>query len=84
MTAHTIRQMRELDSREIDGLHVRLLWSPQDDRTTVAVRDDKTGDAFVVHVPVSFSPLEVFRHPYAFAAWRSADDISVPIDWLEV
>jgi hypothetical protein len=31
--------MREIDSRTNDGLEIRLLWDPADDRLAVAVAD---------------------------------------------
>jgi hypothetical protein len=62
--------MRELDSRTNDGIHVRLLWKPSDDHVVVAVDDDKTGDSFVVRVHGGESALDVFHHPYAYAAWH--------------
>ena len=62
--------MRELDSRTNDGIHVRLLWNAADDRVMLAVEDAKTGDAFAVDVHPDDSALEAFHHPYAYAAWR--------------
>ncbi len=59
---------RELDGRITDGIHVRLLWNPRDDRVSVAVSDTKTGDAFELPVRDGDRALDVFRHPYAYAA----------------
>jgi hypothetical protein len=59
---------RELDSRTSDGIHVRLLWDPIDDGVSVAVNDAKTGEAFEVPVPDRRQAIEVFLHPYAYAA----------------
>lgn len=59
---------RELHSRTSDGIHVRLLWSEEDGRVFVAVADAKTGDAFSVEVPEGERALQVFHHPYAYAA----------------
>jgi hypothetical protein len=70
MTAHTLDSMRELDSRTNDGIHVRLLWHQTDDHVVVAVDDAKTGDAFVVGVHGGESAIDVFHHPYAYAAWH--------------
>jgi hypothetical protein len=61
---------RELDSRTSDGIEVRLLWSQNDGHVTVAVTDSKTGEEFELPVPDGERALEVFRHPYAFAARR--------------
>jgi hypothetical protein len=63
---------RELDSRTGDGIHVRLLWHPDDARVSVAVHDTKTGDAFELPVPDGSRALDVFHHPYAYAAERRA------------
>jgi hypothetical protein len=73
MTAETLHTMRELDRRHTDGIHVRLLWSQHDNRVAVAVADTKTGDAFVVEVHDGDSALDVFHHPYAYAAWHRVD-----------
>ena len=62
---------RELDSRTSDGIHVRLLWHPDDARVSVAVHDTKTGDAFELPVPDGSRALDVFHHPYAYAAVRA-------------
>ena len=62
--------MRELHSRTNDGIHVRLLWHRPDDRVVVAVDDAKTGDSFVVGVRSDESAMDVFHHPYAYAAWH--------------
>jgi hypothetical protein len=61
---------RELDHRTNDGLDVRLLWDPGEDRVTVAVEDRKTGESFEVAVGPGQSALDVFRHPYAYAPIR--------------
>jgi hypothetical protein len=68
MTATTSTLTRELDSRVSDGIEVRLLWREQDDRVLVAVRDGRTGDAFSVEVADDQRALDVFHHPYAYAA----------------
>jgi hypothetical protein len=64
---------RELDRRTSDGIHVRLLWHPEDDHVSVAVNDTKTGEIFELPVHAGESALDVFHHPYAYAAihhWR--------------
>jgi hypothetical protein len=68
MTTHTLDSMNELDSRITDGIHVRLMWSQADDRVVVAVDDAKTGDSFVVAVQSDERAMDVFHHPYAYAA----------------
>jgi hypothetical protein len=67
MTADTLSSMREVDSRVNDGIHVRMLWSQEDNRVVVAVQDSTTGHAFSVEVPRHARALEVFHHPFAYA-----------------
>jgi hypothetical protein len=62
---------RELAHRSSAGLEVRLVWSPGDDSLAVRVRDARTGEAFELPVGED-SPLEVFYHPFAYAARREA------------
>jgi len=64
------QSVRELDSRSSDGISVRLLWHPGQDRVSVAVTDTKTGDAFELPVRDGERALDVFHHPYAYAARR--------------
>jgi hypothetical protein len=61
---------RELDSRASGGIHVRLLWHPREGHVSVAVDDIKTGESFVLLVRDGERALDVFRHPYAYAASR--------------
>jgi len=68
----TTETMTELDRRINDGIDVRLLWSAEDDRLVVAVDDAKTGESFTVEVRERAKALEVFRHPYAYAAWSES------------
>ena len=73
MTAQTLTATRELHSRTSDGIHVRLLWNEHARQVTVAVADSKTNDAFVVEVRESDRAMDVFHHPYAYAAWRDVE-----------
>ena len=61
---------RELDSRSTDGIHVRLLWHPEDGHVSVAVNDTKTGETFELPIDDRERALDVFHHPYAYAATR--------------
>ena len=64
----TIRdRVRELASRESDGVKVVLLWHPRQDATTLAVSDSRTGEHFELPVE-SDRALEAFYHPFAYAA----------------
>jgi hypothetical protein len=62
--------LRELDHRSNDGIDVRLVWSEPEDAVLVLVSDAKTGNRFEVCVREGESALDVFHHPYAYAAWR--------------
>jgi hypothetical protein len=68
MTEARTQITRELDSRTADGINVRLLWHPSEDRASVAVTDTKTGEAFELPVRDGERALDVFHHPYAYAA----------------
>ena len=68
---------RELDSRTSDGIEVRLLWHPSDGHVSVAVHDTKTGQSFELCVGNGERALDVFHHPYSYAAARPAhEDLS--------
>jgi hypothetical protein len=68
MSLQITDSMRELDSRTNDGIHVQLLWCEIQDRVTVVVDDTKTGKAFMVEVGKDQPVLDVFNHPFAYAA----------------
>jgi hypothetical protein len=59
--------LRELASRENDGVEVSLFWNPAGNDVFVLVSDEKTGDRFEIAVG-SRSALDVFHHPYAYAS----------------
>ena len=67
MTARNLLTSRELASRDSDGLHVRLLWDATDDTVAVTVVDTRRHQAFTIDVREGDRPLDVFRHPYAYA-----------------
>ena len=68
----TITHLKELATRENDGVEVSLFWNPAGNDVYVLVSDEKTGDQFEIAVG-SRSPLDVFHHPYAYApALRAA------------
>jgi hypothetical protein len=66
MTGFPFPTMRELDSRESDGRHVRLLWSEPDGRITVTLLDHKSGESLAVEVDDPTRAMDVFRHPHAY------------------
>jgi len=70
MTTNNTAALRELDHRASDGIDVRLLWRPHDDRVLVAVSDAKTGEAFTLEVGPDQRAIDVFQHPFAYAGNR--------------
>ena len=70
MTAETTTLTRELDRRLTDGIEVRLHWRPHDDVCLVAVSDARTEESFSIEVRAGEKPMDVFHHPYAYAASR--------------
>jgi hypothetical protein len=74
MSPHTpIRTgFEELTSRDSDGIHVTLLWNRANNDTVVAVFDASTDAAFELEVADN-PPLDVFNHPYAYAAFHHID-----------
>jgi hypothetical protein len=63
---------QELAQRTNDGLEVTLLWRAIDDRLRVVVEDWKAGDWFEVKAEPE-AALDVFYHPYAYAAPRGVE-----------
>jgi hypothetical protein len=70
LEAEASASTRELDSRISDGIRVRLLWHSGAGHVSVAVEDSKTGEMFDVAVGDDDRALDVFHHPYAYAARR--------------
>src|SRR5438270_4331631 len=64
---------RELAFRAADGLEVALLWHPDSNVVTVAVADARTGESFELALGERDRPLDVFEHPYAYAAYRGLE-----------
>jgi hypothetical protein len=71
MTASS--DIRELAHRATDGVEVALLWYPSNDVVSVQVLDAKAGEAFELVLGDGDRPLDVFHHPYAYAALRGLD-----------
>ena len=61
----------ELDSRESNGIAVALVWRRMDDSVKVVVVDTRDETSFEIEVGGE-SALDVFRHPFAYAAHRPA------------
>jgi hypothetical protein len=60
---------RELAHRATDGVDVVLFWHERTDELTVTVSDGRTGAYFELAADPA-SALDVFDHPYAYAAAR--------------
>ena len=57
----------ELAHRESGGTHIALLWCKEDSTLTVSVVGSCADDSFELEAAES-SALDVFYHPYAYAA----------------
>jgi hypothetical protein len=73
MTADSPTSLRELDCRWTNGIQVRLLWCQFDGRVSVAVVDTRSRESFRIDVPDGEHPLDVFYHPFAYAAHQRVD-----------
>jgi hypothetical protein len=62
-----------LASRKNAGIRVTLLWAPDTNAVSVLVRDESTDDEFEMLVEPEANPMDVYEHPYAYAAWRGID-----------
>jgi hypothetical protein len=59
---------RELAYRVNDGIEVNLLWNQMAGDVTVTVSDQRSGANFELDAPPG-EALDVFNHPYAYAAF---------------
>ncbi len=66
-------ERRELAHRRSDGIDVSLLWIGPAESLTVMVLDQGSGASFELVVENGTEALDVFRHPFAYAAWRGVD-----------
>jgi hypothetical protein len=60
-------ETRELAARETGGIHVLLLWNPDENAVSVSVEDARLGDRFQIAVAPERA-LDAFYHPFAYAA----------------
>jgi hypothetical protein len=63
------RTIEELDHRESNGISVSLLWNRETNDLTVHVADGAEDEEFELACG-AHEALDVFRHPYAYAATR--------------
>ena len=80
-TDTTFRMPIELDSRTQDGFQVALLWQPGTDVVVVEVNDERAGQRFQLVVDGA-EALDVFRHPFAYAAHRGIPLVEREIEQL--
>jgi hypothetical protein len=65
--------VHELDYRAADGVEVALLWVVGTKNLFVVVHDEKSGDVLELDVERDENAIDVFNHPYAYAAARGLD-----------
>jgi hypothetical protein len=65
--------VHELDYRAADGVEVALLWVVGTRNLFVVVVDEKSGDVLELDVEQGENAIDVFNHPYAYAAARGLD-----------
>jgi hypothetical protein len=68
-TGTTHSPFRELAQRENDGVEVVLFWHKVTSELTVCVSDVRSGAYFELATAPE-DALDVFHHPYAYAAFR--------------
>jgi hypothetical protein len=62
-----------LARRRNAGTRVTLLWAVDTNAVSVRVRDTAMKHMFELAVEPGSSAIDVFEHPYAYAAWRGVD-----------
>jgi hypothetical protein len=70
MRTITAKCIYELGSRSGNGIDVALLWQRCDNTAMVVVVDHRAGEEFVLDVQENDNALDMFHHPYAYAASR--------------
>jgi hypothetical protein len=69
---------RELAYRSTNGIDVFLIWYPADDSLAIVVTDENA-DSFELVVTAQ-EALDVFEHPYAYAAFRGLKLAEAPLE----
>ena len=75
LSAPLVTSRTELARRESGGVTVTLFWSRETDSLALSVLDARGGDFELVLAP-NDRPLDVFDHPYAYAALRGVDPVA--------
>ena len=65
----------ELSSRSANGIDVALLWQQSDNTAVVVAADQRSGENLVLDVHEDDNALDIFNHPYAYAAHRRNDPV---------
>ena len=76
------QDVHELAYRVADGVEVALLWVTGTDRALVVVVDERAGEVLELEVGTHENALDVFNHPYAYAAARGFEfeaDLREPV-----
>jgi hypothetical protein len=81
-TQPTQQPLRELAHRTNDGVEVVLFWHEITDALIVAVSDTRTGAYFELTADPA-QALDVFNHPYAYAAFRGLPYEEALACWAE-
>ena len=69
-TLISLEDLVELDERESNGIRVTLIWNRATNCVSVLVYDEKSQDAFALEVSEGDDALDIFNHPFAYAAYR--------------
>ena len=64
---------RELAFRSNDGMAVALLWHTATDVLSVVVTDTRTNETFELVLDADDRAMDVFHHPFAYAAHRGLE-----------
>ena len=82
-TDATHQPYRELAHRANDGVEVVLFWQHATGELTVSVSDERSGAYFELAAEPD-QALDVFNHPYAYAAFRGLPYAEVSLSaWAE-
>jgi hypothetical protein len=68
-----------LARRENAGIRVTLLWAQDSNTVAVRVRDDTTHDRFELRIEPGANPMDVYVHPFAYAARQRVDHRSTEL-----
>ena len=72
-TATTLTDTRELNYRTADGVEVTLLWHASRNFLSVVVSDARIGEIFELVLDELDDAMDMFHHPYAYAAHRGLE-----------